>query len=98
MGQRVYSTNVRCSQAVERIKKEIAADFPGKTATVEWMLLDLGSFRSTKDFANAFREKNLPLHLLINNAGIAWLPLSKAVIHTLWCGCLSNNFYCSLQP
>ena len=59
------------------MKKEIAADFPGKSATVEWMLLDLGSFRSTKDFANAFREKNLPLHLLINNAGIAWLPLCE---------------------
>ena len=41
-------------------------------ATVEFMTLDLASFQSTKDFTVAFKEKNLPLHLLINNAGLAW--------------------------
>ncbi|XP_041347077.1 WW domain-containing oxidoreductase-like, partial [Gigantopelta aegis] len=33
-------------------------------------------FRSTKDFSVAFREKNLPLHILINNAGISGVPLT----------------------
>ncbi len=41
------------------------------------MRLDLGSIQSTKDFVRAFKEKNLPLHILINNAGIALLPFSK---------------------
>ena len=58
------------------MKQEIGTDYPDKSVTIEWMLLDLSSFRSTKDFTVAFREKNLPLHILINNAGIAWLPLS----------------------
>ena len=58
------------------MKQEIGTDYPDKSVIIEWMLLDLSSFRSTKDFTVAFREKNLPLHILINNAGIAWLPLS----------------------
>ncbi len=43
------------------------------------MRLDLGSIQSTKDFVRAFKEKNLPLHIviLINNAGVAWIPYSK---------------------
>ena len=41
------------------------------------MHLDLASFQSTKDFTVAFKEKNLPLHLLINNAGLAWSPYSE---------------------
>ena len=63
------------------MKQEISTEFPDKTVTIEWMLLDLSSFRSTKDFTVAFREKNLPLHILINNAGIGTIPLSKYNIY-----------------
>ena len=63
------------------MKQEISTEFPNKTVTIEWMILDLSSFRSTKDFTVAFREKNLPLHILINNAGIGGLPLSKYDIY-----------------
>ncbi len=36
---------------------------------VEYLLLDLGSLASVREFAKKFKEKNLPLHCLINNAG-----------------------------
>ena len=68
------------------MKAEIEKQFPDKSVTIEWMILDLGSFRSTKDFAVAFKERNLPLHVLINNAGVAMLlnaPLSKFKSHSL---------------
>ena len=49
----------------------------GKKLNVEYLLVDLASFASVKDFVKTFKEKNLPLHILINNAGIAWVPYSK---------------------
>jgi len=36
--------------------------------------LDLGSFASIKNFVSEFHEKNLPLHILINNAGVMATP------------------------
>lgn len=59
------------------MKEEIGREFPDKSVIIEYMLLDLSSFQSTKDFTVAFKEKNIPLHILINNAGVAWLPLSE---------------------
>ena len=56
-------------QAIDLIKEEV-----GKEVTdVEFMKLDLGSLQSTKDFIEDFKQKNLPLHLLICNAGIAFV-------------------------
>ena len=52
------------------MKQEIAKEYPDKVVKLESMLVDLSSFRSVKDFTVAFREKNLPLHVLINNAAI----------------------------
>uniref|UniRef100_A0A7S3EB72 Protochlorophyllide reductase n=1 Tax=Rhodosorus marinus TaxID=101924 RepID=A0A7S3EB72_9RHOD len=48
-------------------------------AKVEFMQLDLANSDSIRSFANAFIEKRLPLHLLVNNAGIAIVPHSKTV-------------------
>ena len=42
----------------------------GKEAKLEFMKLDLGSLESTKNFIANFKQKNLPLHILICNAGI----------------------------
>ena len=55
------------------------------------MLLDLSSFRSTKDFTAAFKEKNIPLHILINNAGIAWLPLSEFIVSVCHMFCFTKH-------
>ena len=48
----------------------------GKELKMEYLLVDLASFSSVKDFVKTFRKKNLPLHILVNNAGIAWVPFS----------------------
>jgi NAD(P)-dependent dehydrogenase (short-subunit alcohol dehydrogenase family) len=40
-------------------------------APAEWMPLDLGDFASVRACAQAFLAQGLPLHLLINNAGLA---------------------------
>lgn len=49
---------------IEEIKKETGNE------RVEFMKLDLGSFSSILTFVEEFRRKNLPLHTLINNAGV----------------------------
>ena len=54
-----------------------------KDLKVEFMRLDLGSIQSTKDFVRAFKEKNLPLHILINNAGIMAIPFGNRVMHAI---------------
>ena len=38
------------------------------------MELDLGSLGSVQKFVNEFKKKELPLHILVNNAGIMFPP------------------------
>lgn len=57
-------------EAMRRMKGEIHSEFPEKTISMDFLPLDLSSFHATKEFVTAFRAKNLPLHLLINNAGV----------------------------
>ena len=56
------------------MKREVGE---GKELKVEYLLVDLALFSSVKDFVKTFREKNLPLHILIHNAALAWVPFSK---------------------
>jgi NAD(P)-dependent dehydrogenase (short-subunit alcohol dehydrogenase family) len=46
-------------------------------AKVEFQECDLSSFRSIKTFADAFLSRSLPLHCLINNAGLQTPPDAK---------------------
>ena len=62
---------------MERLKEEAAKEFPDKQLNVEYMLVDLASFQSVKQFLTAFKERNLPLHILINNAGVFGMPYSE---------------------
>jgi NAD(P)-dependent dehydrogenase (short-subunit alcohol dehydrogenase family) len=55
----------KATAAIEQMKGEI-----NKPVTLEYMPLDLASFDSTRNFTNSFKEKQLPLHILINNAGL----------------------------
>ena len=41
---------------------------------VEYMELDLGSLASVRKFVANFKKKGLPLHILVNNAGIMFPP------------------------
>jgi len=43
----------------------------GRSPPAQFLPLDLGDFASVRACANAFLARNLPLHLLINNAGLA---------------------------
>ena len=52
-------------EAVDKIKKE------HPEAKISMMQLDLGSLRNIEAFAKKFLEMNLPLNILINNAGVA---------------------------
>ena len=47
---------------------------------IEFMKLDLSSFRSTKEFVVSFKEKQLPLHILINNAAISGVPFGNYLL------------------
>ena len=62
-------------QAIQLLKEEAQA--AGKEVNVDLMKLDLASLESTKNFIEDFKQKNLPLHLLICNAGIALVPHGK---------------------
>lgn len=69
-------------QAIERIKAEVSTESEGKQVKLEFMHLDLASLSSAKAFTVAFQAKNLPLHILVNNAGLAWVPLGKCIEHS----------------
>ncbi|XP_069724425.1 WW domain-containing oxidoreductase isoform X5 [Phaenicophaeus curvirostris] len=60
----------RGSDAVQRILGE------WHKAKVEAMTLDLASLQSVQHFAEAFKSKNVPLHILICNAAIFGAPWS----------------------
>ncbi len=55
----------------------------GRPVHLEFMPLNLASIQSTMDFVAAFKEKSLPLHILVNNAGIAWVPQSMLLLLAL---------------
>jgi len=55
----------RANASVTKIKELV------KDGQVEAMELDLGSLKSVRAFADAFKARGLPLHFLINNAGMA---------------------------
>ncbi|KMZ56616.1 Retinol dehydrogenase [Zostera marina] len=59
-------------KAAEEAKKMILDS--NSNAHVDAMELDLSSFKSVRTFADNFIAKNLPLNLLINNAGVMFCP------------------------
>ena len=68
------------------MKEEGLAVGLNKELHVEFMKLDLGSLESTKTFTENFKQKNLPLHILICNAGIGLAQQGTRVY------CLSVGF------
>ncbi|CAJ0634031.1 16564_t:CDS:2 [Entrophospora sp. SA101] len=63
----------RGKAAVEKIKQET------KNQNVEFLQLDLQSLKSVKECAESFLARKLPLHILINNAGIMATKFSLTV-------------------
>ena len=62
----------RSAERAGRALNEIRAAVPG--AQVEFEPLDLASLASVRDFAARFREREEPLDILINNAGVMAPP------------------------
>ncbi|KAL4642075.1 WW domain-containing oxidoreductase [Arapaima gigas] len=79
----------RASEAVRLILKE------WHKARVEDMVLDLASLRSVRDFAEAFKAKNLPLHILICNAAVCAQPwkLTEDGLESTFQICHLGHFY-----
>ncbi|CAM9709541.1 unnamed protein product [Pylaiella littoralis] len=55
---------IKCADACKEIRRKV----PG--AAVEALPLDLSSVESIRGFVELFRKTRLPLHVLVNNAGI----------------------------
>lgn len=62
----------RNMEAANEAKQRILKD--NKVARVDVERLDLSSIRSVKTFADNFKALNLPLNILINNAGVMFCP------------------------
>uniref|UniRef100_A0A8C7LH24 Polyprenol dehydrogenase n=1 Tax=Oncorhynchus kisutch TaxID=8019 RepID=A0A8C7LH24_ONCKI len=58
-------------QAVKKIHEE------GSEGKVEFLILDLCSLKSVRQFVQRFKARALPLHVLVNNAGIMLVPEGK---------------------
>ncbi|RMX57299.1 hypothetical protein pdam_00012846 [Pocillopora damicornis] len=65
----------RDTAEAEKAIKKIREELP--QAEVEYMELDLASLASIRKFVMNFKKKGLPLHILVNNAGIMIPPYSK---------------------
>ena len=70
------SNYVKRVQAMECMREELGR--AEGELKLEFMHLDLASFSSTKQFVANFKQRNCPLHILINNAAIAFVPLGEA--------------------
>lgn len=67
-GARVFLA-CRSRERTQPVLKEIAAAAPW--AAAEWLPLELADFDAVRACAQAFLAHGLPLHLLVNNAGLA---------------------------
>ena len=52
---------------------------PDLSDQLEFIKLDLASFEATKQFAERFKgeQRSRSLHILVNNAGIAYVPFGE---------------------
>ncbi|CAK4636781.1 hypothetical protein LEN26_018166 [Aphanomyces euteiches] len=62
-------TREKALAAIDSIKAVVP-----DASKLEFMPLDLMNLKSVYDFADAFKARNLPLHILINNAGVMVPP------------------------
>ena len=90
-GARVIIT-VRSKGKGEATLSRLTKDIGNTENLVSFLELDLGSLSSVKKFANEFVELNLPLHMLVLNAGIMKSPGSEFVGQEMRYG-----FSCELQ-
>ncbi|XP_008566418.1 PREDICTED: dehydrogenase/reductase SDR family member on chromosome X [Galeopterus variegatus] len=61
----------KAQEVVRKIKEETLND------KVEFLYCDLASMKSIRQFVQKFRMKKIPLHVLVNNAGVMMVPQRK---------------------
>ncbi|XP_047392395.1 dehydrogenase/reductase SDR family member on chromosome X isoform X2 [Sciurus carolinensis] len=62
------NNEARAEEAVGRIRAETLS------SRVEFLYCDLASMSSIRQFVQKFKMKNIPLHVLVNNAGVMMVP------------------------
>ncbi|XP_074588118.1 short-chain dehydrogenase TIC 32 B, chloroplastic-like [Curcuma longa] len=62
----------RNTEAAESVKQSILQNTP--SARIDIIHLELSSQKSVRDFSDRFISMNLPLNILINNAGVMYCP------------------------
>ncbi|XP_014767443.1 uncharacterized protein LOC106884525 [Octopus bimaculoides] len=65
----------RCKKHIQKAIDDIKKEQPD--AVIEGFEVDLGSMKSVHKFAYEFKSRRLPLHMLINNAGVMYVPYKK---------------------
>lgn len=83
-GARVFMacrSETKCNEAITKIREEIEQNYPHSRAAkegplLEFLQLDLNDISATQGSAKRFLDKGLPLHILINNAGIGASPFT----------------------
>lgn len=66
----------RAQEAIDRAKEEIKLKYPNApTPQLEFLELDMNDMNKTRQASQEFLRKRLPLHILVNNSGIAGGPL-----------------------
>ncbi|XP_058391349.1 dehydrogenase/reductase SDR family member on chromosome X isoform X2 [Diceros bicornis minor] len=63
----------KAEEVVGKIKEETLND------KVEFLYCDLASLSSIRQFVQKFKMKKIPLHVLVNNAGVMMVPQRKTV-------------------
>jgi NAD(P)-dependent dehydrogenase (short-subunit alcohol dehydrogenase family) len=68
---------IACRDEKRGLEAEAEVKRTSGNANVRYMNLDLASFSSVRAFASEYKKLGIPLHILINNAGIMGCPYSK---------------------
>lgn len=66
----------RAMKAIEKAKQEIKTKNPSAAPKIEFLQLDLNDINSSAQAAKNFLSMGLPLHILVNNGGIATTPFA----------------------
>jgi len=67
----------RAIEAIARAKQEIKTKYPNAgEPQIEFLQLDLNDINNSAQAAKNFLNKGLPLHILVNNSGIANTPFA----------------------
>ncbi|KAF9332760.1 Retinol dehydrogenase 14 [Podila minutissima] len=74
-------TEAKANEAIEKLHKDVTAKYPHSAAAaqvakghrlpLDFLQLDLSDLNKTQKAAQEFLSRGLPLHILINNSGIA---------------------------